>query len=465
MGNTVTTEKINVRSPFFITANNEGAPPLPATSSDPVSNPTVPVEYVEPTTFTETVQCGQNVKIGEDVGSRIYKLNVGSATGIVTIDYTVNVPVSITGYFNTTVPSTIATDFVGSDAYQQQLLDAGIASGGMSLTSGGVATGSVTVNKTTASPETVEILVFAPLKTFDYQLTFNCPTPPSISAPTGDLPAIPSHSNFVENIPAFFVQIPFQARGNAADLQLFVGNQLVQNITTSGWYVFTDFPTAQSNFNVHPAIKTRESSGTLNFSTGANGCIASYTTPTTYISQSTYFTQGVNNIAFKYTPKITDFFKPPDYHYKRFATIQYVKTGLFYDHRNSVFRYPIFSRSDMVTGGWAPREGAGASGQGDNLVEIFQAISPSRPFAQNNFYSSGPFGDYGEPKKHSIEFHWQSTTPMGLNNPTRGGNAYLNSFAGRTYRELLDDGMATAESLVLNRSRIKADNGLTGCFS
>ena len=203
MGNTVTTEKINVRSPFFITANNEGAPPLPATSSDPVSNPTVPVEYVEPTTFTETVQCGQNVKIGEDVGSRIYKLNVGSATGIVTIDYTVNVPVSITGYFNTTVPSTIATDFVGSDAYQQQLLDAGIASGGMSLTSGGVATGSVTVNKTTASPETVEILVFAPLKTFDYQLTFNCPTPPSISAPTGDLPAIPSHSNFVENIPAF----------------------------------------------------------------------------------------------------------------------------------------------------------------------------------------------------------------------------------------------------------------------
>ena len=35
----------------------------------------------------------------------------------------------------------------------------------------------------------------------------------------------------------------------------------------------------------------------------------------------------------------------------------------------------------MVTGGWAPREGAGASGHGDNLVEIFQAISPSRPFA------------------------------------------------------------------------------------
>ena len=54
---------------------------------------------------------------------------------------------------------------------------------------------------------------------------------------------------------------------------------------------------------------------------------------------------------------------------------------------------------------------------------------------------------------------------MGLNNPTRGQNAYLATFAGRTYRELLDDGMATAESLVLNRSRIKADNGLTGCFS
>ncbi len=460
MSNKVTAEKINVRSPFFITANNEGAPPLPSTPTDPVSNPTVPAEYVEPTTFTETVQCGQTVKIGEDVGARIYKLNVGSATGNVTVNYTVNVPVSITGYFNTTVPSTIATDFVGSDAYQQQLLDAGIASGGMSLTSG-VATGSVTVNKTTASPETVEILVFAPLKTFDYQLTFNCPTAPSVSAPTGSLPAVPSHTGFVEQIPAFKVNMPII--NNEADLQLRVNGTLVKNITQSGWYVFTDFPTAQSNFGIHRSFSLADVGATIagsGFTSGLNGCVSAFNTRTEYFAQSTYFTQGVNNITFQYTPKIRDTFSLDAYN-NALPEIAYAKTGLFYDNIASVFRYPLYSGNDSQRFDWTVGSPLELNAQNDNKVHLFKFIKPTKP-AVSSYYYGGPFGYYQEVKKHSIEFHWQSTSPAGLDNPTRGTNSYFQQFAGRTYRELYDDGIRKQESAIL--STLQGD-GVLGCFT
>ena len=456
MSDKVTTEKINVRSPFFLTANSEGAPALPATSSDPVSNPTIPTEYVLPTTNTQIIQCGETIKIGEDVGSRIYKLNVGSVTGNVTVNYTVNVPVSITGYFNTTVPSTITTGFVGSNAYQQQLLDAGIGGGGMSLTSGS-ATGTITVNKSSASPETVEILVFAPLKTFDYQLVFNCPTAANVATPASSLPSVPAHTGFVEQIPAFLVEVP---SNSVSDLQLRVNGTLVKNITTSGWYVFSDYPTAQSSFGVKKQLAAIGATSGVGYATGANGCVTSWNTATEYFAQSTYFTQGVNNISFNYTPKISDVFSVHDYAGK-FPSVRYVKTGLFYDTIATVFRHPLFSQADATRFDWSIGTRIELNARNDNKVHIFGTVSPT---ATNNIYGIGVFGRYGDAKKHSIEFHWQSTTLAGLHNPTINSNSYFSQFKGRTYRESLDDGAKIAESKIIGSSTFDANDPL-GCFT
>ena len=171
--------KINVRSPFFITATGEGAPTTPSAPSDPIADPVVPAEYVQPATLTQEVICGETIKVGEDVGGRQYVLNVGTATGNISINYSVDIPISITAFWNQTVPDFQNTGYVGNNIYQQDLLDAGISSGNMSLGSG-TQTGTVTINKTAATPETVTVLVSAPLKTDNYQLTFGCPTAPAV---------------------------------------------------------------------------------------------------------------------------------------------------------------------------------------------------------------------------------------------------------------------------------------------
>ena len=93
----INVEKINIRNPFYITADDEGAPDLPAAAEDPIDDPDVPAIYVPPSQVTQTVQCGDEVNVGSDVGGKIYTLNVGSTTGNVTVNYTVNVPISITG--------------------------------------------------------------------------------------------------------------------------------------------------------------------------------------------------------------------------------------------------------------------------------------------------------------------------------------------------------------------------------
>ena len=122
-------EKINIRSPFFITADSEGAPDLstdcpvdlsetPVDISDPTNSAGIPEEYQQPDAKTETVECGTTVNIGTDVGVTRYNIEVGSVTGDVDIDYTVNVPISITGFWDVTVPDFSSTGYVGNDDFE-----------------------------------------------------------------------------------------------------------------------------------------------------------------------------------------------------------------------------------------------------------------------------------------------------------------------------------------------------------
>jgi hypothetical protein len=455
MSDKVTKEKINIRNPFFITADGEGAPNLPATSSDPVSDPTVPADYVEPSQATQPVICGEEVNIGEDVGGKIYTLDVGTATGNVTINYTVNVPISIIGFWNTTVPTFSNTGYIGNNIYQQDLLDAGISSDNMALGSG-IQTGTVTVNKTSASPSTVSFLVSAPLRTDDYKLTFNCPSAPAIAAPAGNVPStIPSTTGFFEQIPAFLIEL---ASDNQTDVQLRVNGNLVQNITTSGWYVFSDYDGVSSSFGIKRELAKTGTSG-LGYTQGLNGCVSAWSTPTTFFGQSDYFTTDTNLIQLIYTPKAGGAFSQSSY--KQSPSFRYIKSGLFYDTVNSIWRYPIHSSQDSKGFQWGSQYSQ-LNVQNDD--KTFISEPQGVPFTQSPYINDG-FDNYGLPNKVTFELHWRSSSPAGLDNPTRGSNAYYQQFAGQTYRILLDDGAGIREAAILGEDAVSKTSIVKGCFS
>lgn len=459
----INVEKINIRNPFYITADGEGAPDLPATESDPVDDPDVPAIYVPPAQVTQAVQCGDEVNVGSDVGGKIYTLNVGSTTGNVTVNYTVNVPISITAFWNTSVPTFSTTDYVGNNIFEQELLDAGISSGSMSLSSG-VQTGTVTVNKTAATPETVSFLVSAPLQTDDYKLVFNCPAAPSISAPAGNVPSTtPSHTGFVEQIPAFFIQHEDSFNGKALfDVQMKVNDvTVVSNFTTTGWHVFTDYNGVANNFGIgrnyaeYGGYGFGSSNPTYDkgYTTGSNNCLEAWTTPTTYYAQSTYFTSGLNKIEFIYTLKGTAW--PQTFRnggnsinsqYGVGPFVRYVKTGLFYDNINSEWRYPM-DTSDESDYDW--RRGSPYFNNNQNNDTLFIGNLEGVLQTTNPYGGDKSFGGYGIPVKYTQQFFWRSTPTAGLDNPYRPNNTYYNSFAGKTYRILLDDGAGGRDAQII----------------
>jgi hypothetical protein len=455
MANEIPVEKINIRNPFFISADAEGAPDAPDAAGDPIDNPEVPDLYVSPSQVTENVICGQEVNIGEDVGGKIYTLNVGKATGNVTIDYTVNVPISITGYWNTTTPNFSSTGYVGNDIFEQDLLDAGVSAGNMNLGSG-VQTGTVTINKTAETPETVNFLVSAPLRTDDYQLTFNCPSAPAITAPVSNIPStIPSHTSFFEQIPAFFVELHST---DLFDLQIRVNNSVVQNITSSGVYVFTDYDGVSNSFGIKREL-AKIGASDQGYVQGLNGCVSDWTTPTTYFAQSDYFNTNTNRIEIIVTPKSGGSF--PSNFWNNSPKIRYIKSGLFYDNVNSNWRYPLHSTIDAGGFQWGAKYQQ-SNTQNDDTTFISAPVTLPTTISP---YRNDSFFNYGLPNKISFEFHWRSTSPAGLNNPTIGSNAYYQQFKGRTYRVLLDDGAALQETAILNEDLLSKTSTVKGCFS
>jgi len=398
--------KINVRSPFFITATGEGAPTTPSAPSDPIADPVVPAEYVQPATLTQEVICGETIKVGEDVGGRQYVLNVGTATGNISINYSVDIPISITAFWNQTVPDIQNTGYVGNNIYQQDLLDAGISSGNMSLGSG-TQTGTVTINKTAATPETVAILVSAPLKTDNYQLTFGCPTAPAV--PVSTLPSPGSQSNGIlfDVVPAFYISVL-----NNVKASLRVNDVLVNsNLEMARYYAFTN------HSSVGPfGIGLGYEKFTIN-----NG-VRTETTPTTHLAKSTYFNQNINKIEFTF---------------ERIAsgqgvtsTIHYQKGGIVFDNSRNIYRYIVDKSTDLST--FNIKYGGGSKGGfiGDDSIISTHSI-------------------YGSPDKgtRKIIYYYRNdpSSSAGLDHPRKP--TYANDFTKGTYVSEINSGVESVGSL------------------
>jgi len=272
MADTTTRYKMNVRSPYYVVVKDEGKPEPPADDPD-ISDeePDVPDEYQQPDTLTEGVVCGDVVNIGEDVGVRIFRLNTKNRTGDVDIDFTASIPIKIQASWDGNVVDANNGDYLGDSQFNQQLLDAGIPSADIHLTSGG-ATGTLTINKSTESPSEVLVQVTAPLQNDDYNLTFNCPPAPSRSAPS--LPT-PDGTNLAFNVPAFlfggsaFVAQPPELRINGT----VVPTSMSFNDVANTFLVITDFSNL-GNFLLNTAARR-----------------------THFVSKQTYIKNGDNEIS------------------------------------------------------------------------------------------------------------------------------------------------------------------------
>lgn len=155
-------KRIHARSPFYITSKD-------ATISAPST-----IEYF-------SVGCGDNKISDGFVGKRVYVFSLTGDTGDITINYSGgNVPVKITLAYDGAL---VSTGYVGLDAYDSQLISAGIDPSDINTGSTSTKTGSLTLPKTTIEPTVATITVQSPLINDTLNLTFDCPDAPS-TAPT-----------------------------------------------------------------------------------------------------------------------------------------------------------------------------------------------------------------------------------------------------------------------------------------
>ena len=156
-------KKINVRSPWFLTTSDEQIPP-----------PSAPA--------VTQVECGDTWLTGVDVGNRTYEFST-SETGDVDIVIGGNdVPVSFTLEWD---GNTQTTGYIGLDTYDQDLIDAGVNPADINTGDPSTKNTTLTINKTLATPELVQLHVLAPLVNDNYSLEFNCPSTVIPTIPCG----------------------------------------------------------------------------------------------------------------------------------------------------------------------------------------------------------------------------------------------------------------------------------------
>ena len=162
-------EKINVRSPYYLVVDSENAP----------------AGYTPPATVTQPVGCGEQINVGEDVGTRIYEVDVTDRSGDFRINYTIYSPVKIT-YQLTEDASPTVVGYRGSAHYEQQLEQLGVSPSELTeLVDAEFHNSYIDITRATDSASTLTITVEAPLQTDRYLISLSCPdlTPVPIFTP------------------------------------------------------------------------------------------------------------------------------------------------------------------------------------------------------------------------------------------------------------------------------------------
>ena len=156
-------KRIHARSPFYITS-----------SDAPIAPPTSTIEYFG-------AECG-DVKISDGfVGKRVYVFVMTGDTGDININYSGgNVPVKISLAYDGAL---VASGYVGLDAYDDQLIAAGIDVSDINTGPTSTKSGALVLPKNTEGPLTATITVQSPLVNDNLNLTFTCPDEAPSAAP------------------------------------------------------------------------------------------------------------------------------------------------------------------------------------------------------------------------------------------------------------------------------------------
>jgi len=156
-------KRIHARSPYYITSKDA-----------PVPSPVLPIEYLG-------AECGDIAISDGFIGKKIYTLVMTGDTGDIVIDYSGgNIPVKISLAYDGAL---VSTGYVGLDAYDYKLIEAGIDPSDINTGSTSTKSGSLTLPKSTTNPLTATITVQSPLVNDTLSLGFNCPEEAPSTAP------------------------------------------------------------------------------------------------------------------------------------------------------------------------------------------------------------------------------------------------------------------------------------------
>ena len=220
-------EKINVRSPYYLTVDSTDAPE----------------EYNPPATLTQVMPCGGQVNIAEDVGTRIYTVDVANRTGSFTLNFTISRPIKITTQFSD--ESAVPHGFKGDSTFSQQLQDIGISPSDLTGLASGLQEDSLTLTRSGTGEGTLTITVDAPLKTDDYKLSIACPSETVITEPvesdvadSANLPAVNALMAGTESL-----YIRFQATGQRGtrstdggeSLEIYINGTLTDTLSPASF--------------------------------------------------------------------------------------------------------------------------------------------------------------------------------------------------------------------------------------
>ena len=316
-------EKINVRSPFYLTIDSEDAPPA----------------YTPPATLTQPLGCGVQINIGEDVGTRIYEVDVTNRSGTFRINYTIYSPIKIT-YQLTEDSSPTVVGYLGGDTHEQELIDMGVPPSELTnLVSGDFHNSYIQITRTSDAASTLKITVEAPLPTDEYRLLMQCPDETAAPESTFSLPSsTPTNTNLLDGSQTLSIALYNQTYGSALpvspSMSVYVNDSLVQTLSPAA-FGFED-PTKT------PTIIFSSISGL-----GWASNVQSFDKDPVIISDST-FISGDNKIGISMDWDINTWNSQI-----RVSPMEFMRTGIF---RNTTanayqFAYPYYQGTFSFYGG------------------------------------------------------------------------------------------------------------------
>jgi hypothetical protein len=314
-------EKINIRSPFYLTVDSEGAPPA----------------YTPPATLTQPLGCGEQINIGEDVGTRIYEVDMTNRSGTFTINYTIYRPVKITT--QVTGESAVNQGYLGGDDHAQELIDAGVPSSELTgLTSGAFAQGGIAINRSTDTAATLTITVEAPLATDEYQLSMSCPDETAAPSSTFSLPATPpTNTDLLEDSQTLAVVFNNQYPSSppvSPTMKVYINGSLVRTLSSSEFAFEDKSETTSIVFSSVSGLAWASN-------------VQSYNKSPYVISDST-FISGDNTIGINLEWNLTDWNT-----YLHVGLIEFIRTGIFRNTTDNEyqFAYPYYQDTFSYYGG------------------------------------------------------------------------------------------------------------------